>query len=297
MTSVAPARKWQSVVLWSTLLLYLAARLLQLDAERIPSLLIVLLHVIPPALFAVVHGGILYRARGILVYTTCCIGVGSLCESLSLRTGFPFGHYYFTNVMGPKMLGLPFLLVLAYLGIGYCSWILSVLILGDRYEPLSGARVVAVPVLASFIMVAWDLAMDPDWSTIDRAWIWRDGGAFFGVPVSNYFGWALTAYLFYQAFALYCRRCRVVPAAASPSLWRTAILFYAVCATGNLLVLRQPMAPAVVTDATGTSWRTADILETCALVSLLVMGPMALLAWLRLRDSEADPRGPAKPAI
>jgi hypothetical protein len=29
-----------------------------------------------------------------------------------LRTGFPFGHYYFTDVMGPKIFQLPVLLLL-----------------------------------------------------------------------------------------------------------------------------------------------------------------------------------------
>ena len=48
--------------------------------------------------------------------------------------------------------------------------------------------------------------MDAIWSTLDRAWIWRDGGRFFGVPLSNFVGWYFTAFLFYLAFAIYCRK-------------------------------------------------------------------------------------------
>ena len=48
------------------LFLYLVARICQLYAGRIPSLLIVALHVIPPALFALIHGTRTYGSRRIL---------------------------------------------------------------------------------------------------------------------------------------------------------------------------------------------------------------------------------------
>ena len=211
----------------------------------------------------------------------------TLAEIVSLRTGFPFGHYYFTDVMGPKIFQLPVLLALAYLGIGYVAWILALVILGYADRPINGTRVLMLPFLASLIMVAWDLSMDPNWSTLDRAWIWQAGGRYFGVPVSNFFGWFLTAYFYYQAFALYCR---ANPISAGPSrqpLWLPAILFYAVCGLGNALILKLPMAPPVVTDAAGKRWLTADILGNCVLVSLLVMVPLALLAWLKARERPA----------
>src|ERR1700691_4543286 len=130
MTTTRVPTWWESLLLRSALLVYVGARVCQLYADRLPSLLIVVLHVVPPALFALVHGSMLYRVRGMLVFTGFCLGVAGVCEQLSLRTGFPFGRYYFTQVMGPKLLGLPLLLVLAYLGIGYCAWVLGLLVLG-----------------------------------------------------------------------------------------------------------------------------------------------------------------------
>jgi putative membrane protein len=283
MTAEPIVAKWQSVLMWAALVLYMQARICQLYADRLPALLIVILHVLPPAVFACVHGSVLYRGRGILAFAAFCLGVGGLNESLSLRTGFPFGHYYFTDVMGPKILDLPILLVLAYFGIGYCSWVLSLLILGYRSAPLTGARVVALPVLASFVMLAWDLSMEADWSTVDRAWIWQNGGLFYGVPVSNFLGWYLTAYLFYQAFALFCSKYPIVRPISSRQYWDTAILFYLVCAGGNLLILKLPMAPPVVTDASGKQWITIHILIADALISLFLMGSLALTAWLRMK--------------
>jgi uncharacterized membrane protein len=287
MTAPLGITRWRAYFVWGTLLVYVVARICQLYADRLPTLLIVVLHVVPPALFALVHGSFLYRLRGISIFAAFCLGFGTLAEIVSLRTGFPFGHYYFTDVMGPKIFQLPVLLALAYLGIGYVAWILALVILGYADRPINGTRVLMLPFLASLIMVAWDLSMDPNWSTLDRAWIWQAGGRYFGVPVSNFFGWFLTAYFYYQAFALYCR---ANPISAGPSrqpLWLPAILFYAVCGLGNALILKLPMAPPVVTDAAGKRWLTADILGNCVLVSLLVMVPLALLAWLKARERPA----------
>jgi len=218
------------------------------------------------------------------IFAVFCLGFGAVAESISLRTGFPFGHYYFTEVMGPKILQVPFFLALAYLGIGYVSWILALLILGYLDKPITGARVLALPLPASSIMLSWDLSMDPNWSTLDHVWTWQQGGAYFGVPLTNFFGWFLTAYLYYQAFALCCRSKSAFTGPLSRSYWNAAIYLYGVCAVGNTLILRLPMAPPVVTDASGKQWITADILRSCVLVSLLVMTPFALLAWLRVRE-------------
>jgi putative membrane protein len=190
--------------------------------------------------------------------------------------------------MGPKIGQLPVLLALAYLGIGYVAWTLALLILGCNGKPIRGARVLALPVLASFIMLAWDLAMDPVWSNLDRAWVWEDGGAYFGVPAGNFLGWLLTAYCYYQAFALYSRANPIRIAPRPPSFWLPPIGIYLVCALGNVLVLKQPMSPPLVTDAAGRVWRTADILRACALASLLVMVPFAALAWFKARQARTS---------
>jgi hypothetical protein len=78
-------------LLLALLFLFLVARILQLFAGRVPSLLIVTFHVIPPALFAVVHGARIYGSSGVLIVAALCLGVGTPFESASLRTGFPFG--------------------------------------------------------------------------------------------------------------------------------------------------------------------------------------------------------------
>ncbi|MBB5345308.1 carotenoid biosynthesis protein [Tunturibacter empetritectus] len=271
------------VVCWLLLLFYAVGRLLQLEAGRVPTLTIVLLHVVPLAAFALIHGVKAYRLRGMLVFVGLSLGVGFVFESLSLRTGFPFGHYYFTDVMGPKFFQLPVLLVLAYVGMGYVSWMMALLILNSADDRLGVRRWIALPVVASFLMVAWDFAMDPVWADIDRAWVWKDGGAYFGVPVSNYFGWYLTVYVVYQLFALYLRGTAEVQGELSRRYWRMPVIVYGVCAIGNV-VLAIPRESYLVSDGSGRQWRSSDIVGTCVIVSIFVMGSFASLAWARVSE-------------
>src|SRR5580700_133436 len=157
-------RPWIGLLLGLPVALYAAARLAQAFPDKVPMAAIVGLHVLLPLFFALIHGALVYRFRGILTFTLLCLAVGNLLENLSVLTGFPFGRYRFTDVMGPKLLHVPILLGLAYVGMGYLSWTVGRLILGDLQEPLSGSRVWTRPLVAAFVMVAWDLSMDPIWS-------------------------------------------------------------------------------------------------------------------------------------
>jgi putative membrane protein len=263
---------------------YITARILEIALTSIPRIAIVALDVLSALSFALVHGARNYRLRGILAFAAICIVVGNIIENLSILTGFPFGHYYFAELMGPKLFQVPVLLGLAYIGMAYVSWILACLILGKS----ASSRLLPVPLIASFIMVAWDLAQDPVWATALHGWVWRDGGPWFGVPISNYFGWYSLVFLIYLLFAIYLRR---KPAHASPINGRAAILFYALCAAGNVgQIFGQPNR-AVVQDPTGHAWRVADITAASALVSIFVMGAFAALAWIKLsaqQDAATD---------
>jgi putative membrane protein len=276
------AQKNNRSQLWlsALLFLYLIGRILQLFAGKVPNLFIVALHVIPPALFAAIHGARIYRSRGILVFTGLCLGVAAFFESVSLRTGFPFGHDRFTDLMGPKISGLPILLALAWVGMGYLSWVVGLALLGDENKPLSGTRIVLLPLVAGFVMTSWDLSMEAVWADVDRGWVWLDGGAYYGVPIGNFLGWFLTAYVFYQLFALYLRNRQPVPARTSH--WRLAIVFYALSALGNLLMNAPSSLGEVFVDATGKHWMISHILWTSHLVSILLMIPLSLIAWFKI---------------
>jgi len=297
-------------ILWSLIAAYIGADVLFLLAGlypgHVPVVVSVALHIFPPLVFALVHGAKVYGWRGILTFTGLSVVVGNVFENLSIRTGFPFGHYTFTERMGPKIFEVPILLGLAYVGMGYLSLMVARSILGVWRNGLTGWRVAGLPLLASMVMAAWDVAMDPIWSTVGHLWIWRQGGGYFGVPASNYWGWLVTNYVIYQLFVLAVLRGRatsMIPGKMEKdavenltvSYWRVPLIFYGVTAIGNLLLgIPTPRHP-VVSDAAGKAWRVSDITAACAVASVVLMGGFAASAWVRLgegcREDEHEPVG------
>lgn len=155
----------------------------------------------------------------------------------------------------------------------------------------SAAGTFVVPCVAAVVMTAWDLAMDPVWMNIDHAWVWRDGGGYFGVPFSNYCGWILTTWTFYQIFAVWLSR---QPRRVRMAGWnRLAVLLYGLVAAGNLLLAVPSAVPgsrsSTVVDAAGRRWFVSDIVSSCLLISVLVMGAFAVIAWIR-GESDASLR-------
>ena len=63
------------------------ARVLQAYPDQVPMLAMVALHVIPPLLFALLHGALRYGIRGILVFTGLCLLVGDLHRRQSFCNG------------------------------------------------------------------------------------------------------------------------------------------------------------------------------------------------------------------
>src|SRR5713226_6355247 len=272
--------------LWGLVAVYTGVILLRgLAPNVLPPLLMVGLVTLLPFVFVFVHGSLHYRFRDVLVFAAITLVVSNIFENLSILTGFPFGHYYYTDGLGPKLFLVPILIGLAYLGTGYLAWTLARILLGATEKRLPGQQVWAVPVLASFLMVAWDLSFDPITSTIGHSWIWQQGGNYFGVPFSNYLGWFLTVFVFFQLFALYLRGRPNTPAAAQTSsrgYWLLAVLFYGAIALGTPLNILTQTGNATVADAAGVLWRTRDIYVVCGLVCLFTMFPFTIQGLMRL---------------
>jgi uncharacterized membrane protein len=267
-------------VLWLLVAVYASVAVLPEAFPRaFPSPLKLPLSVLLPLGFALIHGAIRYGAASIAVFLALCVGVSNVMENLGVLTGFPFGHYHYTDALGPKLFFVPVLIGPAYFGAGYLAWVLANVLLGtDRRR--DAAATFAVPIVGSFIMVGWDVCLDPAASTVRRMWIWENGGGYFGVPLTNFLGWFLTVYIFQQLFALYRAR-RPDPAALSlpPGYWfQPSVLFAA-------MALSYPAAYFGVTDmpvmdATGRVWQTVDIYETATIVSLFTMQTVAVTSFL-----------------
>lgn len=239
--------------------------------------------------FALVHGIRRYGWRHLAVFFVLAFVISWGYETSSILTGFPFGHYVYTDKLGPKLWLVPLPIMPAYFSMGYIAWTLGHVLL-DRFDDrLAGADVVLVPVLASFVMVMWDLCLDPASSTVTGAWIWRDGGGYFGVPFVNFLGWYLCVFTINLAFALYLRASSKRSRKADlgeRSTWILPALMYAAVMLPRLI---EPLASdsIEVISHDGHVWWSGDIHTASALVALFTMLFVTILALVRVGRSPA----------
>ncbi len=240
--------------------------------------------------FALVHGGVRYGWRGIFTFIVICLVVSNVLENTSILTGFPFGHYHYTDVLGPKVFLVPVLIGPAYFATGYLAWVVGNVLVGEVRRGSHPFTTIAVPFIAAFVMVMWDLTLDPRASTIQEQWIWEQGGGYFGVPLINFVGWFLTVYLFLQLFAVAVRSGLGVrePARTFPrSHYTQAVVVYAILGLTPVLTFLVGGDSSQVTDTAGVVWQTRSIAEAAATVSLYTMIFAVALAAVKLLQAPA----------
>jgi len=121
-------------------------------------------------------------------FTAVLLGVttlgGLLVEAVGVGTGFPFGAYAYTDSLPPRVLGVPWVIPLAWTMMAYPA-----LIVGRR---IAASARTGVPA-AALAFATWDLYLDPQ--MVDAGhWVWSGGGpALLGIPLTNYAGWFVTA--------------------------------------------------------------------------------------------------------
>ncbi|WP_200918675.1 carotenoid biosynthesis protein [Methylobacterium sp. Leaf102] len=234
----------------------------------------------------VIHAVLAYGLVDAGIFLGLCLAVTFGIENLGVATGFPFGHYEFLVAPDlPHVGAIPIIVGPLYFGIGYPGWVMACLILGrTSMRPRDRFSLFALPIIAAFATVQWDIVMDPPNSTIWRAWVWYRGGGFFGVPLSNFLGWFLTAWTFFQliALALFFRPTKL-KSSRSRNFWLPPILLYLAAGFSQI----PPWlidGGGRVTDPGGGIWSAADLRETAVIVMLFSMLPTATFALLRLFD-------------
>ena len=270
-------------ILWVLVVLLTVARLATTAFS--PSLTIPV--VMATAVFALIHGAVRYRWSGVLAFLVICLVVSNILENTSILTGFPFGHYHYTS--GPKLFLVPLFIGPSYFATAYLAWMVAIVQIGEVRGEGNWFTTVAVPVIASAVMVMWDLTFDPTASTIKHFWIWEQGGGYFGVPLTNYVGWFFTVYVFLQLFALFLRFRRAdagsVPLPAS--YYAQAVFSYAVVGLTAVLSYLVLSGNAVITDTAGVIWQTRGITEAEATVSIFTMIFVSVLAGVKMLQASA----------
>ncbi|GGE34986.1 hypothetical protein GCM10011391_12080 [Pullulanibacillus camelliae] len=198
----SPGRFTYSPLRWAIIVLFIICSIATDFIPGLTGMVFSLISTLSVFALAILHGKERYGFKSIIIFLIMTWVISNGLEGLSIQTGFPFGHYYYT-VQSFNIWHVPFIIMPAYFGMGYMAWTLSQVLNGQFGRKLKGIYLFLVPFVASFIMVMWDVVMDPIQSTINKSWIWRNGGHYFGVPISNYLGWFFVVYVFFQLFALY----------------------------------------------------------------------------------------------
>lgn len=178
---------WRERVAWLLLAVYLA---LVVRYAWNPTPFAELLAAIGIA-SALAHCTLTYGWKNTLAFVAICLVVTFALENFGSLTGALFGRYHFEiGAQLPHVGVIPIIVGPLWFGMGYFAWIVAGTLLGGADRNLNRQlNILAQPVVAAFVMTQWDFVMDAPTSTISRAWIWLDGGADFGVPLTNYVGW------------------------------------------------------------------------------------------------------------
>ncbi len=108
-------------------------------------------------------------------------------EYVGVSTGWPYGEFVYGVSLGPMVGGIPAALPVFFLPIVINTYLLSLLLLGER----ASSRLVRLSIVIPAV-VAMDVVLDPAAVSLGF-WSYEGGGLFYDVPLSNYAGWVLSA--------------------------------------------------------------------------------------------------------
>jgi carotene biosynthesis associated membrane protein len=135
-------------------------------------------------------------ARRTLLFFCAATIISATAELTGTKTGWPFGGYEYTSFLGPKLLGrVPAAIPLSWFYMGFASLTLA--------DAIVAGRIVWSILLGTWLLVSWDLVLDPSMAAPSlqyiHFWIWHETGPYFGMPLRNLAGWFGTGLVFISA--------------------------------------------------------------------------------------------------
>jgi putative membrane protein len=151
--------------------------------------------------------------RRAALFTVSVWPVALLAELSSTRAGIPFGLYHYTGLTRGQELfiaDVPFFDSLSFTFLAYAAFCLARAVLGRDLiaRPSAGA---GLAVLSGALMMLLDVVIDPVAVRGDRWFLgyvfwYPSGGAYFGVPLSNFAGWIIVGAVGVGGYLLLARR-------------------------------------------------------------------------------------------
>lgn len=106
-------------------------------------------------------------------------------EWWGVNTGIPFGHYYYTEVLQPKLYGVPIAIAFAWFVVSSSSLLLV------RFL-MRGAADIAVAFISASLILAVDLLLEPFAAFVNNFWEWDS----VQIPPQNFISWFILGFIF-----------------------------------------------------------------------------------------------------
>jgi putative membrane protein len=183
-------------------------------------------------------------------------------ESVGVATGLVYGPYHYTEKLGPRFLGLvPYLIAVAWFMMMYPSYVIADWLTPSKWT--GWKRTLTLAAIGGLAMTAWDVVMDPI-MVAGGHWVWEVDGAFFGIPLQNYWGWWLTVFVTFVLFQLFTKH--NTAGTTSLALDKLALTLYTLTAIGQILT-------GLTTGLAGP-----------ALAGIFAMLPWVLMGWMKMTE-------------
>ena len=114
----------------------------------------------------------------------CLLGLYAfIIESIALATGFPYGSFSYTELIGPRIFGAtPLALFVSWTPLLLAAYSVAA---NAFYNPWARVGVTTI------VLVVFDFVLDPG-AVYLKFWSYSEGGWYYGVPWSNYLGWVIS---------------------------------------------------------------------------------------------------------
>jgi uncharacterized membrane protein len=181
-------------------------------------------------IFSLVHGTRWLGGRATFFFCVLSTVVSWIFEQVGVKTGLVYGRYHYTDFLGPKLGEVPVIIPIAWFAMIYPSYVIACWLIDGAGRPPAhekGARFLWRAFVAGVVMTAWDVVLDPTYVQTG-AWVWEDGGPYFGVPRQNFFGWMLTTVTIYGIFGLWARTATPPSPDGKPWLGALPVLVYGI---------------------------------------------------------------------
>lgn len=187
------------------------------------------------AFLAFINASLLSGYRNAAVFLALGAIIGFTMEKIGVETGLVFGQYVYSDKLGTKLSGVPYVIPLCWFGVVYFAHVLTNLIINGHPAARKATAIdtAGLALITALIATGFDVAVDPVMSHKNvETWIWTDGGEFFGVPFRNFQGWLVTSFLIDVIYRTFTARAGSRPVTQKPGL---AVLC-AICAWAGLAV-------------------------------------------------------------